>query len=237
MSSPASPGRPRRGTGSQEFIRERMTSLILERGLRAGDPLPNEQELMALLGVGRHPLREAMKALQAVGIVEIRHGFGTYVGSVGLQSLEDGLAFRMRQSMRGDLHDIRNVLEIREVLEVGLAGKVVEHFGRHGTDELAGIVDRMRVRVEAGEYFPDEDWAFHRALYDPLGNELVVELVSVFWRAFAEVDARLPGPRYTPADALGWHRDLLTALTTGRPDRYAAAMKEHFSGIHGRVDA
>ena len=236
MSSPALPGRPRRGTGSQEFIRERMTSLILERGLRAGDPLPNEQELMALLGVGRHPLREAMTALQAVGIVEIRHGFGTYVGSVGLQSLEDGLAFRMRQSMGGDLHDIRNVLEIREVLEVGLAEKVVDHFGRHGTDELADIVGRMRTRVEAGQYFPEEDWAFHRALYEPLGNELVVDLVSVFWRAFAEVDPRLPGPRYTPADALGWHRDLLAALTTGRPDRYATAMKEHFSGIHGRLD-
>ncbi len=236
MSTAASAGRPRRGTGSQELIRERMTSLILERGLRAGDPLPNEQELMVLLGVGRHPLREAMKALQAVGIVEIRHGFGTYVGSVGLQSLEDGLAFRMRQSMGGDLHDIRNVLEIREVLEVGLAEKVVTHFGRHGTDELTDIVDRMRLRVEAGGYFPDEDWAFHRALYEPLGNELVVDLVTVFWRAFAEVDPRLPGPRYTPADALGWHRDLLAALTTGRPDRYAAAMKDHFVGIHARLD-
>lgn len=235
MSTAASAGRPR--LGSQEAIREQMTSLILERGLRAGDPLPNEQELMAQLGVGRHPLREAMKALQAVGIVEIRHGFGTYVGSVGLQSLEDGLAFRMRQSMGGDLHDVRNVLEVREVLEVGLAAKVVAHFGRHGTDELAEIVEQMRARADAGEYFPDEDWAFHRALYVPLGNELVVDLVSVFWRAFAQVDGRLPGARYTPADALGWHRDLLAALIDGRPDRYAAAMTEHFVGIHGRLDA
>ncbi|HEY3506870.1 MAG TPA: FCD domain-containing protein [Actinocatenispora sp.] len=236
MTTAESADRPRRATGSQELIRERMTSLILERGLRAGDPLPNEQELMSLLGVGRHPLREAMKALQAVGIVEIRHGFGTYVGAVGLQSLEDGLAFRMRQSMGGDLSDVRNVLEVREVLEVGLAAKVVAHFGRHGTDELADIVDRMRVRADAGEYFPDEDWAFHRALYQPLGNELVVGLVGVFWRAFAEVDTRLPGPRYTPADAFGWHRDLLDALRAGRPDRYAAAMTEHFVGIHGRLD-
>jgi DNA-binding FadR family transcriptional regulator len=235
VSTAAPAGRPRRSTGTQEFIREQMTSLILTRGLTAGDPLPTEPELMELFGVGRHPLREALKALQAVGIVEIRHGFGTYVGSVGLQSLEDGLTFRMRQSMAGDLHEVRNVLEVREALEVGLAEKVVAHFGRHGTDELAAIVESMRARADAGQYFPDEDWAFHRALYEPLGNELVLDLVSVFWRAFAGVDARLPGPRYTPADALRWHRDLLTALTTGRPDRFAAAMADHFVGIHARL--
>ena len=77
-------GRARGAAGNQCFIRDQMKSFILERGLKAGDPLPNEQELMAQLGVGRHPLREAMKALQAVGIIEIRHGYGTYVGQVTL---------------------------------------------------------------------------------------------------------------------------------------------------------
>src|SRR5687768_17885085 len=116
-----------------------MKSFILERGLKAGDPLPNEQELMVQLGVGRHPLREAMKALQAVGIIEIRHGHGTYVGQVTLQSLEDGLAFRMSQSMAGDLRDVANVLEVRQAIEVGLADDVVAKFRRHSFDDLDAI--------------------------------------------------------------------------------------------------
>lgn len=222
---------------NQSFIRDRMKSFILERGLKAGDPLPNEQELMVQLGVGRHPLREAMKALQAVGIIEIRHGHGTYVGQVTLQSLEDGLAFRMSQSMAGDLSDVRNVLEVRQALEVGLAEDVVAHFSGAGCDQLEEIVARMESKASSGEYFPDEDWAFHQALYEPLGNALVIDLLSVFWRTFAEVDARLPGARYTPADAAAWHRDLLTALRTGIPDTYAHAMKDHFVGIRTRFNS
>jgi DNA-binding FadR family transcriptional regulator len=212
-----------------------MKSFILERGLKAGDPLPNEQELMVQLGVGRHPLREAMKALQAVGIIEIRHGFGTYVGHVTLEALEDGLAFKMSQSMTGDLRDVQNVLEVRQAIEVGLADEVVAHFSRTGFDELDPIVARMEAKAAAGEYFPDEDWAFHQALYEPLGNSLIIDLLSVFWRTFAQVDARLPGARYTPLDAASWHRDLLDTLKSGRPDDFAHSMKAHFVGIHTRL--
>jgi DNA-binding FadR family transcriptional regulator len=228
-------GRARGAAGNQSFIRDQMKSYILERGLKAGDPLPNEQELMAQLGVGRHPLREAMKALQAVGIIEIRHGHGTYVGQVTLQSLEDGLAFRMSQSMTGDLRDVQNVLEVRQAIEVGLADEVVAHFNQKGFDDLDEIVARMEAKAAAGEYFPDEDWAFHQALYEPLGNRLIIDLLSVFWRTFAQVDARLPGARYSPADAADWHRDLLDALKAGRPEGFARSMKAHFVGIHTRL--
>ncbi|TWD79285.1 DNA-binding FadR family transcriptional regulator [Kribbella amoyensis] len=228
--------RARGAADNQSFIRDRMKSFILERGLKAGDPLPNEQELMAQLGVGRHPLREAMKALQAVGIIEIRHGHGTYVGAVTLGALEDGLAFRMSQSMAGDLRDVQNVLEVRQAIEVGLAEDVVAHFGTHGSESLDEIVERMEAKAAAGEYFPDEDWAFHRALYEPLGNALVIDLLSVFWRTFADVDSRLPGARYTPADAVGWHRDLLDTLRTGDPEAFARSMKSHFHGIHTRLE-
>jgi DNA-binding FadR family transcriptional regulator len=229
------PNRARGAAGNQTFIRDQMKSYILERGLRAGDPLPNEHELMAQLGVGRHPLREAMKALQAVGIIEIRHGYGTYVGEVTLQSLEDGLAFRMFQSMAGDLRDVQNVLEVRQALEVGLAEEVVAHFSKQGITDLDPIVARMEAKAAAGEYFPEEDWAFHQALYEPLGNALIVDLLSVFWRTFAQVDARLPGARYTPRDAAAWHRDLLEALKGGQPERFAKSMKDHFVGIHTRL--
>src|SRR4051812_47896389 len=169
------PNRARGAAGNQTFIRDQMKSYILERGLKAGDPLPNEPTLMAQLGVGRHPLREAMKALQAVGIIEIRHGYGTYVGEVTLQSLEDGLSFRMSQSMGGDLRDIRNVLEVRRALEVGLADEVVAWFTERGSERLDEIVARMEAKAARGEYFPEEDWAFHLALYEPLGNSLVID--------------------------------------------------------------
>src|SRR5690554_3018227 len=68
-----------------------ITTLILERGLLPGDPLPTEQELMAELGVGRNSLREAIKVLQALGIIDTRHGFGMFVAEENLNALHDSL--------------------------------------------------------------------------------------------------------------------------------------------------
>jgi DNA-binding FadR family transcriptional regulator len=58
-------------------LQERIKKLIIDRRLASGAPLPTEPELMEYLGASRNSVREALKALQAMGIVEIRHGFGT----------------------------------------------------------------------------------------------------------------------------------------------------------------
>ncbi|BAS14378.1 putative L-lactate dehydrogenase operon regulatory protein [Arthrobacter sp. Hiyo8] len=68
--------------------------LILERELEAGDPLPTENELSVALGVGRNTLRESLKVLQALGVIEIRHGFGMFVAPSNFEALADGLTFR-----------------------------------------------------------------------------------------------------------------------------------------------
>ena len=71
-------------------------------GARSGarGPLPTESELTAALGVGRNTLRESLKALQAVGVIEIRHGFGMFVAASNFEALTDGLTFRARMSLR-----------------------------------------------------------------------------------------------------------------------------------------
>lgn len=229
--------RPRTALDNQNFIKEQVKSLILTGDLHPGDPLPTEQQLMSQLGVGRHPLREAMKALEAVGIVEIRHGHGTYVGTLSLRSLEDGLAFRMTQSMAGDLSDVRDVLDVREALEVGLADQVIAHYRGAGYERLAEIVETMEQMAAQGQTFAEQDLDFHRTLYMPLDNRFIIDLLSVFWRTFAEVNERLPGDHYTPADAARWHRNLLEAIKKNSAGDFTRAMKDHFTGIRVRFDA
>ncbi|MFC0673282.1 FadR/GntR family transcriptional regulator [Brachybacterium hainanense] len=232
--SPAAdpPGRPR---SNQERLQDAIKQLILSRQLHPGDILPTESELMALLGTSRNPLREAMKALQALGFVEIRHGHGTYAGSLPLSPLQDFLSFRLRRSIGTDLREVGDLLQLREALEVGMASDVVRTHLAHGTEELRGIVGQMEAKAAAGEYFPDEDLAFHGALYRPLGNTLILELLEVFWNTFHLIDAELPGPHYTPAEACAWHAGLLAALERGDADQYRWRMREHFDGIRIRI--
>src|SRR5262245_55828127 len=102
--------RPSRAVEIQEAVK----GIILERRLAAGDPLPTESELIEALGVGRNAVREALKALQAVGIVDIRHGFGMFVGRMSLAGLVDELAFHSRISLADGRSHLGHLIEIRE---------------------------------------------------------------------------------------------------------------------------
>ncbi|MDT7652581.1 MAG: hypothetical protein QOI36_3987 [Pseudonocardiales bacterium] len=228
-------GRRTGARANQRALQEAITRLILQRGLAPGAPLPTEFELMQELEVSRHPLREAMKALEAQGIVDIRHGYGTYVGSAVLSGLEAGLAFRGALSVQGDHTDIRNLLEVREVLESGLVGRVLAVADEVDLDALEAAVAEMEREAEQGRYAPAQDWAFHETLYRPLANALVLDLLQVFWRVFHTLDEQLPRAGDTPTVTAGWHRRILSALRAGDEPGMRAAVVEHFQGIRART--
>ncbi|MCF3963813.1 FadR/GntR family transcriptional regulator [Streptomyces fuscigenes] len=232
---PPAAGRPGGARANQRALQAAVREFIVAKGLAAGAPLPTETELMAELGVSRHPLREAMKALEAVGIVDIRHGYGTYVGSVPFSALEAGLTFRTALSVRGDHSDIRNLVEVREVLETGLAGRVLAAYDLLDADALEGHVAAMERAAAEGRFTPEHDWAFHEALYRPLGNELVLDLLQVFWKVFAALDPDLPGAPDTPAATARWHRGILEALRSRDEQALHEALADHFRGIRARL--
>lgn len=220
---------------NQRALQESIKRLIVERGLSAGSPLPPERELIAELAVSRHPLREAMKALEALGIVDIRHGHGTYVGSVSLSGLEAGLTFHSVLSARGDLAEIRDLVEVRQVLETGLIPRVLAVADEIDVAGLTEAVTAMETAAEAGEYAPDADWRFHETLYRPLNNKLVLDLLRVFWRVFHSLDPHLPREQASPTINAGWHRAILDALSHRDESALTTAVTEHFRGIRERV--
>nr|WP_307832015.1 FCD domain-containing protein [Prauserella cavernicola] len=234
MSTSAS-GRQSGARANQRALQESIKKLIVDRGLVPGSPLPTEFELMEELEVSRHPLREAMKALEAVGIVDIRHGYGTYVGSVPLSALEAGLAFRSALSVRGDHADIRNLLEVRELIESGLVGHVLAAYDRLDFDTLDEAVTEMEKEAEQGRYAPGQDWRFHETLYRPLGNDLVLDLLQVFWKVFHTLDPALARADDVPEVTAQRHRAILEALRAKDEPALRAAVDEHFRGIRARV--
>lgn len=226
---------PSGARANQLALQEAIKRLIVDRGLAPGTLLPTEQELMAELEVSRHPLREAIKALEAIGIVEIRHGYGTYVGSLSLSALQAGLAFRSARSIKGDLRDIKNLLEVREVLEAGLVPRVLAAYPDLDLETLENAVRTMEMQAERGEYAPDADWKFHETLYRSLDNDLVLDLLRVFWKVFNDLDAELPRGEGSPEATARWHRNIYDALCARDEPALLTAMEEHFRGIRARV--
>ena len=220
-------------TRMNRAIRDEITALILGRGLRSGDALPTETELVEALGVSRNSVREALKALQALDIVEIRHGHGTYVGRLSLDPLADGLTFRALHDIGRELRSMEEIVEVREALE----GALIQRVARSGTDlsALDEVIRRMEERAAAGRTFAAEDREFHDLLYRSLDNALVTQLLQAFWDVFHRVNHRLGVTDPDPVETVRKHRAIVTALRDRDVEGAAAAMAEHFRNLDARV--
>lgn len=211
-------------------LQDRITDLILARGLTPGSALPTEPQLMAALGASRNSVREALRALHTLGIVEIRHGYGTFVGHAPITAFAPGLLFQARQSLRGDASVLSDLVEIRQILEVALIARVAERVDEEFLAELDAAVDQMSTGDLA-----EADQRFHELLYRRMDNAVAAQLISLFWSVYHRVEAELEPPLPDPAEISQGHRQIVAALRSGDPAAAQATMVGHFADITARV--
>lgn len=206
--------------------------LILEEGLRPGDPLPTESALCERLGVSRSSVREAVRTLSSLDIIEVRHGHGTFVGGLSLAPLVDGLLFRARLGSADDTRVLREVVQVRIALDLAVADQLVEAYRGTRNPELTALVDEMQSLAARGTSFADADIAFHDALLRPVDNELVRQLVSAFWEIHT---AALPllgiAPDADILDTIQAHRGMVEALESGDAAGYRRAVAAHYAPL------
>ncbi|GGJ17565.1 FadR/GntR family transcriptional regulator [Streptomyces brasiliensis] len=216
-------------------LQERIKKLIVDRRLPSGAPLPTEPELMRFLGASRNSVREALKALQAMGIVEIRHGFGTYVGPMSLAPMIEGLAFRtVAGHYRGE-DSLLQLLELREAVETGLVSRLAGRLPERDLSELTALVDRMDRQAEQGAGLAETDRAFHATLYRGLDNALLSEVLEAFWDAFHRVQRDLVVVPHDPWVTCRQHREILDAVRSGDSIRAEEAIRDHFGHVRARL--
>lgn len=227
--------RTRNGGGARE-LREDIKQLLLDRGLRPGDAVPSEASLIEILGVSRGSLREALKSLQALEIIETRHGSGMFVGHLSLTAMADGLAFHSQLGDgQDDLSTAADLADIRGILEIQLIRRIAESITDEEIGRLDEILDRMAEVAARGDDIDDIDREFHAELYVRLGNFLVLQLLDVFWRALSAVRPSLPDPFSRPGEAVEKHRAIVDSLRERDADAAEAAMRVHFAGTRGWI--
>ena len=215
-------------------ITKRIIDLIVDRGLPPGAPMPTELSLMDDIGVGRNSIREAIKALQALGIVEVRHGYGTFVGSAGSAALQTWLRFRTRTRGGTAAERLHDLLEVREMIETELTRRVAAHPGAELIAQLEARVARM------GRPGPDgavADREFHDLICAEAGFDLARELTGLFWDVYRAAEAELGGPVSTPASTARRHQLIVDALLARDPELAAEAVHRHFDEVRERANA
>jgi DNA-binding FadR family transcriptional regulator len=225
------------GTARSERMRRATTAdqireLILAQGLRPGDPLPTEAELCDELDVSRSSVREAVRTLSTLDIVEVRHGHGTFVGRMSLDPMVQALVFRGVLSPGDNLRALREVVEVRMALDLAMADKVVGAVAGTEQPELAALVSEMEAAAGRGEAFLEADRAFHTTLLATIDNQLAGQLVAAFWDIHTAVLPRLgialPDDLRQTCQA---HGDMLTAALTGDVAGYRCAVIEHYEPL------
>lgn len=203
---------------------------IADHRLTPGSPLPVEAEFAAMLDMGKASVREGIRRLEMLGVVEVRHGRGLFVGRFSLDPVVDALPYQLAV----DDTPIREILQVRAALEEGLIAHASKVLGEDDLARLDGLVERMRSESVHGEVPPDLDRQFHLSLYEPLGNDLLNRLIETFWQIYDHFDATEHPP--INHHAVEDHAQIVDALRSDEPARMIRAIAVHFAPIQSTVE-
>jgi GntR family transcriptional repressor for pyruvate dehydrogenase complex len=215
-----------------DLVVERITQVIRERNLSAGERLPGEHELVEQLRVSRPVLREALARLQSMGLIDIRRGRGTFVGNA--TSLANCVRL-LRSAVTISPQELRSYAELRSAIEVQAARQAAERATDDDIAELAAFVRRLDDDDLPYPEALELDFQFHRKVLEAAGNPLMQNLMEVIYEFVLTQMARTtPSPR---DNQLGrrLHKAILTAVRNHDPDAAAKAMQQHMQAVLKRL--
>lgn len=214
-----------------EFVIDQIQEMLLDGRLKKGDRLPSERDLTEQLGVSRTSIREAMRALEILGLVESRQGEGNFISG----DLDDNVFQPLSILFMLNQGKFENVLELREVLEIESVSLAVERGTKEEIEELKALVSALKNSKDEKEA-AHLDTEFHYKIAAMTGNTLMLSLfraISVLLETFIK-NARV----LILLDEL--NRDLLNVIhqtvCDGIEERNRAkalgAMERHFTLIN-----
>jgi GntR family transcriptional regulator, transcriptional repressor for pyruvate dehydrogenase complex len=211
-----------RTTLTADICREMVSHLI--RGDWAdGERIPTEKELCRQLGVGRASLREALKALEIMGMIETRLGDGTFVCHRS-EFLSRPLLWAITSSRSSDLQEL---VEARRLIEVELAGFAAERASSEDLEEIRKYLDQMEAgRIDAS-VFQEADINFHLAVAAAAHNRVLHKALHLTRSLIQGWIGRSLAHKGVADEALGHHKQILLAITRKDPDQARVAMRQH----------
>lgn len=215
-------------TSLQTFVQEQLKLYILESNLKYGSLLPTEKKLSEKLGVSRTAIREALKVLETLGIIETKHGVGSFVRDFNYEAILKNLPYNLKL----DIGKFSEVFEVRFCLECWFIAKDIEKYTVMDISELKEVLNKMEEKiienVEEKELV-DIHSNFHTLLYRNSKNELLIDLI----RIFSTIQKNLVVlHRYTTKNRLNFiklHRTIIEAIEAKDPFMAQKKLRLHFA--------
>jgi GntR family transcriptional regulator, transcriptional repressor for pyruvate dehydrogenase complex len=209
-----------------EDVARQIERLILKK-LRPGDKLPSERELAEILSVSRSSIRDAIRSLELMGMVEPRQGAGTIVREITASSLANPLAnaLKRKEELMGEL------LDFRKILEPPLAARAATHASADEIAEMEDILERQEGKLRRGDSTIAEDTEFHYAVALASGNSVVLKVLDILMDLLRDTRERSLQVEGRPHKSLAGHRKILTAIRRHDAEAAKAAMRRHIEDV------
>jgi len=199
---------------------------LIERGeLRPGDRLPAERELAIQLGVSRPSVRAGLRSLSAIGVLQTRHGAGTFITDGPPTLGSEPLSFLA--ALHGFTRD--EMFEARRALEVGVAALAADRATDEHIATIAEEVTGMFASLDDPQAFLIHDIRFHRSVAEASGNPILASLVEMVSALFYEQRRKTAQHGRDLKESAHLHRAIYHAIRAHDAKRASAAMAEHLS--------
>ena len=200
-----------------DLVIDSIKNILIQKKILPGDLLPSEQALADSLGVGRGSVREALKILDAFGIVEIIHGDGTYIATSANKKIFDPLIYSMIIANT----DSNELIQLREMVEMGVINTIIDHAKDEDIRKLQIVHEEYEELGKRGEtniaVLNACDLKFHRTMAALTNNHLIENMYNFVIDIFA--------PTINASFGLERHRKIMTAIANR--DKAAAMAAEH----------
>ncbi len=218
-------------TRVSEDIIEQVRDLITSGRLKPGDRLPAERELAQALSVGRSAVREAMRALESLGIVEARAGEGTFVAALAGSQGRDPITATLFQAWSTQ----RKLFEVRRLLEPGLAALAARRATAEHIQKLRAILTEQEAAIRNGKSGGKQDTMFHYVTAEATGNEVLVKIMDSLMDLLSKTREASLQHDERPAQSLKQHQAILDAIEARKPLVAERRMREHIHAIERLV--
>ena len=217
-----------------EQLAERIRHLILKGSLNPGDRLPTERNLARDYGVSRTVVREAVKALQQDGLIEVKAGLGTFVVDATGQAVVQSLHLLMSLNLNDNMAD---VVEIREILEVEMANLAAARATPMDIDQMQSAVAIMDENLDNVCEFIRQDHAFHLALARATQNAVMPLLISSIVDLLQRSRSRTALVDGSLERGQAHHKQILQAIRQGDAAGAQTAMQLHLEQVRRDSEA
>ncbi|MDR1605102.1 MAG: FadR family transcriptional regulator [Gracilibacteraceae bacterium] len=217
----------------QEVV-EQIKGLIAEGQIKAGDRLPSERDLAERLQVSRASVREALSALEVMGLLEVRSGEGAYVKEANVDAVVSSLAWMLY--LEKDL--VLELLEVRKILETQAAALAARRRDEDDLQRMREILAMMRVGLTKEELGDAQDYQFHYALARAAKNKILLRLMNAIADTMQQTltasRIKLFEEKGVPQRLYEEHAEIYRLIEAGADREASARMLSHLEAVEER---